>query len=555
MAIGNKTLDTKITAMKKIYFIATLFVLAILQACTNDTNDIDLDALSAPTNISALATITQDNSGKVTILPRGEGVSQYEIYFGDGTVAPAYVSPGATVSHIYKEGVYSLKIIGATLNGKKTEVIQEVVVSFRAPENLVVLIENDLITSKKVNVTATADFALFYDVYFGETGTTDPIPVNNGESISYVYKEAGTYTIRIVSKSAAIKTTQYTVDFIVSAINKPTSSAPEPANRIASDVISIYSAKYTNVAGTNYFPDWGQGGQGSSWAEADVNGDKMLQYIKLSYQGIQLADGVTINVSGMKYLHMDVWTADLTKIETSLISKSNGEKPVTKDLTANQWTSIDIPISAFTSQGLTVADIVQLKFVGTPSAAGTVFIDNIYFYKDPTESTVLPLDFESSLLTYPWNGFGDANYAGIPVAIVNNPNKTGINLSNKVVEMTKTAGAQVWAGASLNLDSAIDFSKGTKVSINVWSPKVASKILLKLENSKSPKDGNGNPTVFVEVQAVTTVANAWQTLTFDLPSYGAFSSSLPYDRVILFPDSGENGTGATYYFDDIKQSN
>ncbi len=555
MAIGNKTLDTKITAMKKLYFIATLFVLAILVACTNDTNDIDLDALPAPTNISALATITQDNSGKVTILPRGEGVSQYEIYFGDGTVAPAYVSPGATVSHIYKEGVYSLKIIGATLNGKKTEVIQEVVVSFRAPENLVVLIENDLLTSKKVNVTATADFALFYDVYFGETGTTDPIPVNNGESISYVYKEAGTYTIRIVSKSAAIKTTQYAVDFIVSAINKPTSSALEPANRIASDVISIYSAKYTNVAGTNYFPDWGQGGQGSSWAEADVNGDKMLQYIKLSYQGIQLADGVTINVSNMKYLHMDVWTADLTKIETSFISKSNGEKPVTKDLTANQWTSIDIPISAFTSQGLTVADIVQLKFVGTPWAAGTVFIDNIYFYKDPTESTVLPLDFESSLLTYPWNGFGDANYAGIPVAVVNNPKKTGINLSNKVVEMTKTAGAQVWAGASLDLDSAIDFSKGTKVSINVWSPKVASKILLKLENSKSPKDGNGNPTVFVEVQAVTTVANAWQTLTFDLTSYGAFSSSLPYDRVILFPDSGENGTGATYYFDDIKQSN
>ena len=238
-----------------------------------------------------------------------------------------------------------------------------------------------------------------------------------------------------------------------------------------------------------------------------------------------------------------------------MISKSNGEKPVTKDLTSNQWTSIDIPISAFTSQGLTVADIIQLKFVGTPWAAGTVFIDNIYFYKDPTQSTVLPLDFESSLLTYPWIGFGDANYAGIPVAVVNNPKKMGINLSNKVVEITKTTGAQVWAGASLNLDSAIDFSKGTKVSINVWSLKVGSKIVLKIENSKSPKDGNGNPTVFIEVQALTTVANAWQTLTFDLTTYGAFSTSIPYDRVILFPDFGVNGTGDTYYFDDIKQFN
>jgi hypothetical protein len=154
-------------------------------------------------------------------------------------------------------------------------------------------------------------------------------------------------------------------------------------------VISIYGSKYTNVAGTNYFPDWGQGGQGSSWSEFDLNGDKMLNYIKLSYQGIALADNTSIDVTNMEYFHMDVWTADLQKIETSLISKTNGEKPVVNDLVANQWTSIDIPISAFTSQGLTVADIFQLKFVGTPWATGTVFIDNIYFYKAAAPSTGL----------------------------------------------------------------------------------------------------------------------------------------------------------------------
>jgi hypothetical protein len=116
----------------------------------------------------------------------------------------------------------------------------------------------------------------------------------------------------------------------------------------------------------------------------------MLNYVKLSYQGIALADNVTIDVSKMEFIHMDVWTADLQKIETSLISKTNGERPVVKDLVANEWTSIDIPISAFTSQnGFTVADIFQLKFVGTPFAGGTVFIDNIYFYKAATPSTGL----------------------------------------------------------------------------------------------------------------------------------------------------------------------
>jgi hypothetical protein len=42
--------------------------------------------------------------------------------------------------------------------------------------------------------------------------------------------------------------------------------------------------------------------------EFDLNGDKMLNYIKLSYQGIALADGKTINVSSMEFIHMDVWT-------------------------------------------------------------------------------------------------------------------------------------------------------------------------------------------------------------------------------------------------------
>ncbi|WP_264565008.1 hypothetical protein [Flavobacterium sp. N3904] len=541
--------------MKKLHFIISLFVLAIALGCSEDNSTVDLDAIAAPTNISALTTVTQDNTGNVTFLPKGEGVSQYQIYFGDGTTEPANVAPGQTTSHKYAEGVYQAKIIGMTLNGKSTEVTQEVVVSFKSPENLKVVITNDLAVSKKVTVTATADFALFYDVYFGEAGKPDPISANNGASVSYVYEAAGVYKIRVVSKSAAIKTTEYTEDFTVTLVNKPSASAPTPPNRQAADVISIYGSKYTNVPGTNYFPDWGQGGQGSSWAEFDLNGDKMLNYINLSYQGIALADGTTIDVSNMEFIHMDVWTADLAKIETSLISKTNGEKPVVKDLTANQWTSIDIPISAFTSQGLTVADIFQLKFVGTPWAGGSVFIDNIYFYKTPSaaQTIQLPLDFESSTLTYAWTGFGNASFGPIPAAVVVNPDKTGLNVSNKVVKIDKLSGAQVWAGASLNLDAKVDFSKGTKVKVTVWSPKVGAKILYKMEDSTSPKDGNGNPTINVEVEATSTVANAWEVLTFDLTSSASFNTANSYDRVILFPDFGVAGTGSTYYFDDIKQ--
>jgi hypothetical protein len=50
-------------------------------------------------------------------LPRGEGVSQYEINFGDGTAA-TFVSQEVR-SHKYKEGVYQAKL-WLPLKRKKT---------------------------------------------------------------------------------------------------------------------------------------------------------------------------------------------------------------------------------------------------------------------------------------------------------------------------------------------------------------------------------------------------------------------------------------------------
>lgn len=153
-----------------------------------------------------------------------------------------------------------------------------------------------------------------FDVYFGEPGNDTPVSANIKETASYTYANAGTYTIRVVAKSAAIATTDYTTSFVVTAILQPTTSAPAPPTRQEANVISIYGSKYTNVAGTNYFPDWEQGGQGSSWSEFDLSGDKMLNYIKLSYQGIALADNTSIDVSNMEFFHMDVWTADVQKL-------------------------------------------------------------------------------------------------------------------------------------------------------------------------------------------------------------------------------------------------
>ena len=360
-----------------------LLMLAVTISCSVpegiDGDTSFLNSASDPAAVSALATITQNNSGKVTLTPRGEGATKFEVYFGDGTAQPAIVNAGSSAVHIYREGVYSVKVVAIGITGKRTESTQQINVSFRSPENLVVTIENDRAISKKVTVRATADFALFYEVYFGDVPNEVPVQVNNGESTSHVYANAGTYTIKIVSKSGAIRTTNYQENFIVTAIMAPIASAPTTPSRIAGDVVSIFSSGYTNLANTNFYPNWGQSTQ---FTEFDLAGDKMLQYSNINYQGIEFA---TTDLTNMQYLHMDVWTANLSALEIFLISRATGEKSIVKSLTANAWTSINIPLADFVAKGMSINDIFQFKLVG--ATAGTVFIDNIYFYKNPTPAS------------------------------------------------------------------------------------------------------------------------------------------------------------------------
>ena len=378
--------------MKKIKTrITYLFMLILAVACTDNLRDLSfVENVAAPANVSASFTILQDNTGTVSIAPSAEGAVNFDIYFGDATVDPVNINQGSTVEHIYGENTFTVKVVAFNMNGDATEVSEELVVSFQAPQNLVVTLENDVAISKQVNIKATADFAAMYEFYSGEDGVTQPVISGNiGNLVSYQYAEPGTYTVKVVAKGGAIETTEYTVDFEVTAILAPIESAAKPPTRNDADVVSVFSGEYTDIADSDFYPNWGQSTQFTAF---DLNGDAMLQYSDLNYQGINL--GAAIDASSLETLHIDIWTSDATSID--IFPLPNGVQPadekfVTKTLIADQWNSFDIPMSEFTDQGLLVDDLMQFKFVGS----GTVFLDNIYFYRASTN--VIP--FDSGLLT------------------------------------------------------------------------------------------------------------------------------------------------------------
>ena len=529
--------------MKSLRLILVSFLLITFLGCEEDERGTQfVDNAEAPTDVSLQFRTTQDNSGLVTITPNATGATQFQIAFGDGSGNTVNLEPGESIDNIYAEGTYTVGVTATSVNGLTTQAEQQLVVSFQAPQNLVVTIENDAAVSKQVNVTATADFAMSYDVYFGEPGNDTPLSANIGEGISYIYQEAGTYTITVIAMGSAIETTTYTEEFEVTAIEAPVASAPTPPARAESDVISIFSSAYNDIPGTNYFPDWGQGGQGSAWAMFNLDGDDILQYINLSYQGIALADGTSVDVSEMEYIHLDVWTAEaVTDIETSLINNASGvvtEAPVTTALTPNSWTSIDIPISDYTDQGLTVTEIFQLKFVGTPWATGTVFIDNIYFWREATGTvTSMIEDFEGAEPAF--TTFG--NIADIEV--VANPDASGVNTTNTVAKMTKSSGSEVWAGAFFETASPIDLASYGKINVKTMSPTAGAIVKLKLENADA--------SITYEVDVTTTVANQWENLLYDFSA----APIADYVRIVIFFDFGNAGDDSMYFFDEIELVN
>ncbi|QMU63026.1 MAG: hypothetical protein GKR88_01240 [Flavobacteriaceae bacterium] len=145
------------------------------------------------------------------------------------------------------------------------------------------------------------------------------------------------------------------------------------------------------------------------------------------------------------------------------------------------------------------------------------------------------IDFETATT---WTDFD-----GGVMTTETNPYNNSDNNSANVGKMVKNAG-QPWGGSWTDLGSPIDFSSNNAVSVKVYSPRVGAKLLFKVENET---DGG----VFFQQEATTTMANAWETLTYDFSSVNTANS---YQKVVLIFDNGTVGDGSanfTFYVDDI----
>lgn len=153
--------------------------------------------------------------------------------------------------------------------------------------------------------------------------------------------------------------------------SEPTVAAPVPTYN-AADLLSILSDSYTNLAGTDFNPNWGQA---TVVSQKPIVGNNTLVYKGLNYQGTQFASAQ--NVSDKTYLHLDYYTTNSTSLKVYLISAGPAEKPYTLTVPSGSgWRSVDIPLSSF-APTVDLTKVIQMKFDGN----GDIYLDNILFRK------------------------------------------------------------------------------------------------------------------------------------------------------------------------------
>ena len=160
---------------------------------------------------------------------------------------------------------------------------------------------------------------------------------------------------------------------------EPQQAAPEP-EAASENVIALFSDWYDNIAMIDYDPDWGQATQVT---QVQYEGDTVLKYSGLNYQGTDFGDNRQ-DVTAMDNLHFDYWTNDASALAMYLISPGPQETPVSVALELGTWQQVVIPLSEYASV-VDLTNTFQLKVTGS----GTVYLDNIYFSKnvDSTENT------------------------------------------------------------------------------------------------------------------------------------------------------------------------
>jgi 1,4-alpha-glucan branching enzyme len=175
---------------------------------------------------------------------------------------------------------------------------------------------------------------------------------------------------------------------------------------------------------------------------------------------------------------------------------------------------------------------------------------SLFFALASVQAQITVLDFEAPETTTNLQYF-ESVLGGSFTSNIANPNPTGINTSDTVLEFVKPDDSQPWAGAFTdpNPSVSVNLVGATQICVDVHMDHIGN-LAVKVEQST-----NAGP-AWIQTQA-NTVVNEWEQICFDVTMNSEEGPNLPavgynYARLVFFFDFQIDVTSdQTYYLDNV----
>ncbi|KKO07699.1 hypothetical protein LCGC14_0050370 [marine sediment metagenome] len=543
--------------MKKFkYLVVALF--AILMSCDGD--DIDIPESVLPTNL--MVTSINVGDGTVNFTASATNANYYHFDFGDGSSALNNEGVASKTYDMIGDNTYTVKVTAGSSQGKTTSETIDITVSvaFTDPVTVGFLTNED---SKTWFLAASQpghlglgparegiDGDWWYPKWFSASafekcGTEDSdclcddeltFSVDANGSISYTLDNKGQTYFNVGHKAVVggAEDIDFCYDFDTSGVKSVVLS--EVAGNVPEDQTTGIQMNFSDDGFMGYYV-------GSSTYEILFISDTELYVRTYDTENADLAwyhkftsaavvDGGDEESLETIYTNL-VWSDEFD------VDGAPDAANWTYDLGAGGWGNGEAQEYTNKADNVIVEDgVLKITARGSGAVGGAVhYYDDVTLVASGGETSSIE-DFEGDAPVF-------TDFGGVSTAVIDNPDASGLNTSGTVGESTKNSGAEVWGGSFFDITTPLDLATYSSMEIKTWSPATGAVVRLKIENQ-------ANADEFFEVDASTSVAEAWETLTFDLSTAPAFN----YDRVVLFFDFGVSPSGdAAYTSARIKSEN
>ncbi|RIV32757.1 DUF5011 domain-containing protein [Flagellimonas lutimaris] len=273
-----------------------------------------------------------------------------------------------------------------------------------------------------------------------------------------------------------------------------------------------------------------------------------------AFEGIYFDLGTPIDLSEGQTIKAHFWSEEPIDILMKLELGTGSDTEVTASHGGTGWEIVSFDFASTDSFSR-----ITLFVDGPGTTSGDFFIDDVEQAETvttptgcadtPVAAASVPVDFEGCETFLSSENFGD----GITSGLAQNPDKTGINTSDFVLQVDKPSGSSFFAGIQNTFENNFDLTTTNVFRLKVYSTKanVVFRFELALNPQTDPVTGNPAP-VFV------TIPNANEWTEVEVNFTGLPGGPTAYNQLVIKPDNDMTDSpideDGTYYIDDITLS-